>query len=89
MPAQNYILNSIVKSFPILKTKIFQLFRAEERTDESSYTFSGDGYAVLQHDSASIYNKYLFSVSLSFKTFDANAIIFIGVGNDQVLQLLH
>lgn len=62
----------------------FTSFSAEEVKDESSYSFSGDGYAVLRHDSASAYNKYLFSMSLSFRTFDANALLFIGVGNDKV-----
>ncbi|XP_066906769.1 laminin subunit alpha-1 [Halyomorpha halys] len=56
---------------------------AEERKDISSFTFLGDGYAVLHHDSASAYNKYIFSVSLSFKTYDSNALLFIGIGPEQ------
>uniref|UniRef100_A0A0A9YKQ2 Laminin subunit alpha-1 n=1 Tax=Lygus hesperus TaxID=30085 RepID=A0A0A9YKQ2_LYGHE len=54
---------------------------AQEVVDESSYSFAGDGYSVVTHDSSGTYNKYLFSVSLKFKTFDSNALLFIGSGN--------
>lgn len=58
--------------------------RAEEVKDEQSYSFSGEGYAVLQHDSSSAYNKYLFSVSMAFKTFDENALLFLAIGSEEV-----
>ncbi|KAK9510148.1 hypothetical protein O3M35_004992 [Rhynocoris fuscipes] len=56
---------------------------AEEVKDESSYGFSGDGYAVLSRDSSGTYNKYIFSVSLSFRTFDSNAVLLLVVGKDK------
>nr|XP_018899369.1 PREDICTED: laminin subunit alpha-1 [Bemisia tabaci] len=55
---------------------------AEEVKDEQTYRFLGDGYAVLHHDSSSAYNKYLLSVSLNFKTFDEDALLFLAVTND-------
>ncbi|XP_046676227.1 laminin subunit alpha-1 isoform X3 [Homalodisca vitripennis] len=54
---------------------------AEEVKDEQSYTFAGDGYVVLRHESSSAYNKYLFSVSLNFRTFDENALLFLAVSS--------
>uniref|UniRef100_T1HX12 Laminin subunit alpha-2 n=1 Tax=Rhodnius prolixus TaxID=13249 RepID=T1HX12_RHOPR len=56
---------------------------AEEVKDESFYGFSGDGYAVLSRDSSGTYNKYIFSVSLSFRTFDSNAVLLLVVGIDK------
>lgn len=59
--------------------------RAEESgQDELAYTFSGDGYAVLHHETISTYNKYLFSVSLSFRTFDEDALLLLAIGHQQV-----
>ncbi|CAA3033141.1 Hypothetical predicted protein [Olea europaea subsp. europaea] len=57
------------------------LLRAEEVQEEQAYRFSGDGYSVLHHDSIGTYNKYLFSVSLSFRSFDENAILFLATGH--------
>ncbi|BES88583.1 laminin subunit [Nesidiocoris tenuis] len=54
---------------------------AQEVVDESSYSFAGDGYAVVTHDNSGVFNKYLFSVSLKFKTFDHNALLFMGSEN--------
>lgn len=63
---------------------MFFSFSAEEVRDEQSYGFSGDGYAVLLRDSSSAYNKYVFSISLSFRTFDENALLFLAVGSNPV-----
>ncbi|XP_014250027.1 laminin subunit alpha-1 isoform X2 [Cimex lectularius] len=62
---------------------------AQEIKDESSYGFSGDGYVVLKPENSGIRNKYLFSVSLRFKTFDSNALLFLGIENstDRYLSL--
>lgn len=57
--------------------------RAEDLVDDGSYRFSGDGYAVL-HTSATTYNKYLFSVSLTFKTFDERSLLFLVEGSQPV-----
>ncbi|XP_054282487.1 laminin subunit alpha-1 [Macrosteles quadrilineatus] len=56
---------------------------AEEVKDEQSFTFTGDGYVVLRQDSSSAYNKYLFSVSVNFRTFDENALLFLSVSSQQ------
>lgn len=68
---------------------MYELFccRVEEVKDEQSYSFTGDGYAVLHYDSAAAYNKYLFSISLAFRTFDENALIFLAVGSQPVSSL--
>ncbi|XP_050425592.1 laminin subunit alpha-1 isoform X2 [Adelges cooleyi] len=62
---------------------------AEEMVDDSSYRFTGDGYAVLHHDSTTAYNKYLFSVSLNFKTFDERSLLFLAEGSqpDQFIDI--
>lgn len=57
--------------------------RAEEIRSEQSYTFFGDGYVELKHESSTPYNKYLFSVALNFRTFDENALLFLAVSNTQ------
>lgn len=60
-------------------------FSAEESVqDELGYRFSGDGYSLLQHESISTYNKYLFSVSLSFRTFSEDALLLLAIGHQQV-----
>lgn len=77
----------IVYHFTIFLLKFLSLaivFSAEEVKDEQTYRFLGDGYAVLHHDSSSAYNKYLLSVSLNFKTFDEDALLFLAVTNDTV-----
>ncbi|XP_052132560.1 laminin subunit alpha-1, partial [Frankliniella occidentalis] len=51
--------------------------------DDQSYNFRGDGYSELRHTSASPYNKYFFSVSLNFRSFDENALLFLAVAEDQ------
>ncbi|XP_026686393.1 laminin subunit alpha-1-like [Diaphorina citri] len=57
---------------------------AEESVqDELGYRFSGDGYSLLQHESISTYNKYLFSVSLSFRTFSEDALLLLAIGHQQ------
>ncbi|CAG2061905.1 unnamed protein product, partial [Timema podura] len=52
---------------------------AEERKDEQSYHFTGDGYSSLRRGSSSPHNKYVFSVSFKFRTLDENALIFLAV----------
>nr|CAD7199120.1 unnamed protein product [Timema douglasi] len=52
---------------------------AEERKDELSYHFTGDGYSSLRRGSSSPHNKYVFSVSFKFRTLDENALIFLAV----------
>ncbi|XP_025195973.1 laminin subunit alpha-1 [Melanaphis sacchari] len=62
---------------------------AEDLIDDGSYRFFGDGYAVLHYDTTTTYNKYLFSVSLSFKTFDERSLLFIVEGSqpDQFIEI--
>uniref|UniRef100_A0A8D8X2U9 Laminin subunit alpha-1 n=1 Tax=Cacopsylla melanoneura TaxID=428564 RepID=A0A8D8X2U9_9HEMI len=51
--------------------------------DEQAYRFSGDGYALLYHETVSTYNKYLFTVSLSFRTFDEDALVLLAITHQQ------
>ncbi|VVC37186.1 Hypothetical protein CINCED_3A012310 [Cinara cedri] len=62
---------------------------AEELINDGSYRFLGDGYAVLHYDTTTTYNKYLFSVSLNFKTFDERSLIFLVEGSqpDQYIEI--
>lgn len=56
-------------------------FSAKEMTrDDGSYFFTGDGYAAMQGLSSTVYNKYFFSVSFNFKTFDENSMLFYAAG---------
>lgn len=63
-------------------------FRVEELVDDGSYRFTGDGYAIIHYDSSTTYNKYLFSVSLSFKTFDERSLLFLVEGSQPVSRSL-
>lgn len=56
--------------------------------DDGSYRFFGDGYAVLHYETTTTYNKYLFSVSLSFKTFDERSLLFLVEGSQPVSIIL-
>lgn len=39
----------------------------------------GDGYSVLRGLGSSVYNRYIFTISFNFKTYDENAILFYAV----------
>lgn len=64
-------------------------FRAEELVNDGSYRFFGDGYAVLHYDTTTTYNKYLFSVSLNFKTFDERSLLFLVEGSQPVSRITY
>lgn len=64
-------------------------FSAEELVNDGSYRFFGDGYAVLHYDTTTTYNKYLFSVSLSFKTFDERSLLFLVEGSQPVNRITY
>ncbi|KAK3921962.1 Laminin subunit alpha-1 [Frankliniella fusca] len=51
--------------------------------DDQSYNFRGDGYSELRQTSTSPYNKYFFSVSLNFRSFDENALLFLAVADNR------
>jgi hypothetical protein len=51
----------------------------EQTRDELTFQFNGEGYAVLHRPSSGPYNKYVFSVSLKFRTLDENALLFLAV----------
>ena len=64
-----------------MSTFLVFLSSAKERTrEDGSYFFTGDGYAAMQVLSSNVYNKYFFSVSFNFKTFDENSILFFAAG---------
>lgn len=57
----------------------------EQQQDDQAYHFRGDGYSELRHSSSSPYNKYFFSVSLNFRSFDEDALLFLAVKEDDPL----
>jgi laminin, alpha 1/2 len=56
----------------------------EELRQEESYSFIGDGYSVLHYDSSAPYNQYQFSVSLTFKSYDDDALLFLAINPKRV-----
>lgn len=60
----------------MVQSNDFFPYRTEEIIDDDAYFFMGDGYSILRGHGSSVYNKYIFSVSFNFKTYDENAILF-------------
>ncbi|XP_011501171.1 PREDICTED: laminin subunit alpha-1 [Ceratosolen solmsi marchali] len=54
----------------------------ESLNNDVAYSFNGDGYAVRTRVMSGPYNKYIFGVSINFKTFDENAILFLAIDPD-------
>ncbi|XP_035736479.1 laminin subunit alpha-1-like [Vespa mandarinia] len=54
----------------------------EDIRDDIAYSFNGEGYAVRNKVSSGPYNKYTFGVSISFRTYDENALIFLAINED-------
>ncbi|XP_065339678.1 laminin subunit alpha lam-3 [Cloeon dipterum] len=61
----------------------------EELRQEESYSFLGDGYSVLHHDSSVTYNPYQFSVLFTFKSYDEDALLFLAINpkRDRLISL--
>ncbi|XP_051174494.1 laminin subunit alpha-1 isoform X1 [Leptopilina boulardi] len=51
----------------------------EDPRDDIAYSFNGEGYAVRNRVTSGPYNKYTFGISLSFRTFDENALLFLAI----------
>ncbi|KAL6255156.1 hypothetical protein P5V15_013489 [Pogonomyrmex californicus] len=54
----------------------------EDARDDIAYSFNGEGYAVRNRVSSGPYNKYMFGVSINFRTFDENALLFLAINKD-------
>lgn len=54
----------------------------EDARDDIAYNFNGEGYAMRNRVSSGPYNKYMFGVSISFRTFDENALLFLAINKD-------
>ncbi|KAL0132326.1 hypothetical protein PUN28_000249 [Cardiocondyla obscurior] len=54
----------------------------EDARDDVAYNFNGEGYAVRNRVSSGPYNKYIFGVSISFRTFDENALLFLAINKE-------
>ncbi|XP_014204068.2 laminin subunit alpha-1 [Copidosoma floridanum] len=50
--------------------------------NDLAYSFNGEGYAVRSRVISGPYNKYIFGVSINFKTYDENAILFLAIDPD-------
>ncbi|XP_076245323.1 wing blister [Calliopsis andreniformis] len=51
----------------------------EDAREDTVYSFNGQGYAVRNRVSSAPYNMYIFGVSLNFRTFDENALLFLAI----------
>ncbi|XP_076279706.1 wing blister isoform X1 [Lasioglossum baleicum] len=51
----------------------------EDARDDTAYSFNGQGYAVRSRVSSGPYNKYTFGVSINFRTYDENALLFLAI----------
>nr|XP_031843946.1 laminin subunit alpha-1 isoform X2 [Nomia melanderi] len=56
--------------------------RVEDARDDAYYSFNGQGYAVRNRVSSGPYDKYTFGVSISFRTYDENALLFLAINPD-------
>lgn len=56
----------------------------EDVRDDIAYNFNGEGYAVRNRVSSGPYNKYMFGISISFRTYDENALLFLAINKDNV-----
>ncbi|KAJ8669684.1 hypothetical protein QAD02_000943, partial [Eretmocerus hayati] len=52
---------------------------AEIISNDVAYSFNGEGYAVRNRVTSGPYDKNVFGVSIHFKTFDENALIFLAI----------
>lgn len=59
----------------------------EDVKDDIAYSFNGEGYAVRNRVSSGPYNKYSFGVSISFRTYDENALLFLAINPDNVRDI--
>ncbi|XP_015607311.1 laminin subunit alpha-1 [Cephus cinctus] len=55
---------------------------AKGEINEIAYNFNGDGYSVRKRVLTGPYNKYIFGVSISFRTFDENALLFLALNQN-------
>ncbi|XP_066580920.1 laminin subunit alpha-1 [Prorops nasuta] len=51
----------------------------EDARGDIAYSFNGEGYAIRNRAFSGPYNKYTFGVSISFRTFDENALLFLAI----------
>ncbi|XP_076751939.1 wing blister [Xylocopa sonorina] len=60
-----------------------------EDARDDTYSFNGEGYAVRSRVSSRPYSKYLFSVSINFRTYDENALLLLAINpkNDQHIMI--
>lgn len=65
---------------------ILIIFRVESISNDLAYSFNGEGYAVRSRVNSGPYNKYTFGVSINFKTYDENALLFLAIDPKNVKQ---
>ncbi|XP_048508975.1 laminin subunit alpha-1 [Athalia rosae] len=51
----------------------------EDARDDIAYSFNGEGYAMRNRVPSGPYSKYTFGVSITFRTFDENALLFLAI----------
>ncbi|XP_061943056.1 laminin subunit alpha lam-3 isoform X4 [Apis cerana] len=54
----------------------------EDVSDDTVYSFNGEGYAVRNRVSSGPYNPYRFVISINFRTYDENALLFLAINPD-------
>ncbi|CAK9806681.1 Laminin subunit alpha-1 [Anthophora quadrimaculata] len=60
----------------------------QDATDEVTYSFNGEGYAVRNRVFSGPYNKYSFGVSISFRTYDENALLFLAINPENYQHIM-
>lgn len=75
------IENDFIPHFPL------QCCRVEDVSDDTVYSFNGEGYAVRNRVSSGPYNPYRFVISINFRTYDENALLFLAINPDNVCNV--
>ncbi|XP_078049382.1 wing blister isoform X1 [Augochlora pura] len=60
----------------------------EDARDDTAYSFNGQGYAVRNRVSSGPYNKYTFGVSINFRTYDENALLFLAINPENYQHIM-
>lgn len=76
-----------VHIYILYSTLSFECCRVENARDDTAYSFNGEGYAARNRVSSGPYNKYSFGVSISFRTYDENALLFLAINPENVCNI--
>lgn len=83
MRARHFLSSRIGNDFNLR----FNVCRVEDVSDDTVYSFNGEGYAVRNRVSSGPYNPYRFVISINFRTYDENALLFLAINPDNVCNV--